>query len=75
MKDIVASSGTPNLQVELAGDFSDGQPPATFGLGLLAAIVILLVAFGSVLAMGLPIMTALFGIGVGLAAGRAALAR
>jgi RND superfamily putative drug exporter len=68
VKDIVASSGTANLQVELAGDFSDGQPPATFGLGLLAAIVILMVVFGSVLAMGLPIMNALFGLGVGLAA-------
>ena len=60
--------GTPSLQVELAGDFADGQPPATFGLGLLAAIVILMVVFGSVLAMGLPIMNALFGLGVGLAA-------
>ena len=66
--DIVASSGTPTLQVELARDFSNGQPPATFGLGLLAAIVILMVVFGSVLAMGLPIMNALFGLGVGLAA-------
>jgi RND superfamily putative drug exporter len=35
-------------------------------VGLIAAIVILLFAFGSVLAMGLPIMTALFGIGIGL---------
>jgi RND superfamily putative drug exporter len=68
VSDIVASSGTPTLQVELARDFSNGQPPATFGLGLLAAIVILMVVFGSVLAMGLPIMNALFGLGVGLAA-------
>ena len=34
-------------------------------IGILAAIIILLVAFGSVIAMGLPIVTALFGIGVG----------
>jgi RND superfamily putative drug exporter len=32
----------------------------------LAAVVVLLIAFGSVLAMGLPIVTALFGIAVGL---------
>ena len=35
-------------------------------IGILAAIVILLVVFGSVLAMGLPIIIALFGIGIGL---------
>ena len=34
-------------------------------LGILAAVIILLIAFGSVLAMGLPIGTALFGLGVG----------
>jgi RND superfamily putative drug exporter len=68
VQDIAASSGTSSLQVELTGDFSNGRPPATFGLGLLAAIVILMIVFGSVLAMGLPIMNALFGLGVGLAA-------
>ncbi|WP_067482133.1 MMPL family transporter [Actinomadura hibisca] len=36
------------------------------GVGVLAAVVILLVAFGSVLAMGLPILTALLAIGCGL---------
>ena len=36
-------------------------------IGVIAAMVILLVVFGSVLAMGLPIMIALFGIGIGLA--------
>ena len=35
-------------------------------IGILAAIVILLVAFGSLLAMGLPILVALFGIGIGI---------
>jgi RND superfamily putative drug exporter len=36
-------------------------------IGLVAAIIILLLAFGSVLAMGLPIFTALLGIGAGFA--------
>ncbi|MFC9977251.1 MMPL family transporter [Spirillospora sp. NPDC127200] len=36
------------------------------GVGVMAAVVILLVAFGSVLAMGLPILTALLAIGCGL---------
>ena len=42
-----------------------GPGPAEL-IGILAAIVILLVAFGSLLAMGLPILIALFGIGIGL---------
>jgi RND superfamily putative drug exporter len=36
-------------------------------VGMVAAVVILLVAFGSVLAMGLPLLTAIFGIGTGAA--------
>ena len=35
-------------------------------VGVLIAIVVLLVAFGSVAAMGLPIATALFGLLIGL---------
>src|SRR6266536_2582431 len=37
------------------------------GVGVAAAAIVLLISFGSVLAMGLPIVTALFGIGSGLA--------
>src|SRR5207247_11403109 len=36
------------------------------GLGLLVAALILLVSFGSLLAMGLPILVAIVGLGVGL---------
>ena len=35
-------------------------------VGLIAAIVVLLMTFGSLIAMGLPIVTALFGLGTGL---------
>jgi RND superfamily putative drug exporter len=35
-------------------------------VGLLAAVVVLLLTFGSVVAMGLPVLTALFALGVGL---------
>ncbi len=38
----------------------------SFAIGLLAAVVILLLTFGSVVAMGLPLLTALFALGVGL---------
>ncbi len=41
-------------------------PPSEL-LGLAAAIIILLVAFGSVVAMGLPILLALVGVGIGVA--------
>ena len=47
--------------------FADFELPESEALGLLAAIIILLIAFGSVLAMGLPIITALFGLGTGVA--------
>ena len=56
------------VQLELGGQmFEKGAAPGgTAVIGLLAAVVILLLTFGSVLAMGLPIMIALFGIGTGL---------
>jgi putative drug exporter of the RND superfamily len=58
------------LQIEFGGNviqFSEFEPPggAEF-VGLLAAIIILLITFGSLLAMGLPILTALFGISISL---------
>ncbi|MDY7103211.1 MAG: MMPL family transporter [Actinomycetota bacterium] len=55
------------VQVEYGGwMFYEGDMPASEMFGVLAAIVVLLVAFGSVLAMGLPITTALVGIAVGM---------
>jgi RND superfamily putative drug exporter len=39
---------------------------ATEGIGLLAAIIILFLAFGSLLAMSLPVVAAIFGVGTGL---------
>ncbi|WP_426572430.1 MMPL family transporter [Aquihabitans sp. McL0605] len=56
------------LQIERGGFiFAEFEAPSTEALGLAFAIVILIVAFGSVLAMGLPIGVALFGIGIGSA--------
>jgi RND superfamily putative drug exporter len=54
------------LRVELGGAiFAEFEAPSSEVLGLAFAIVILILAFGSVLAMGLPIGVALAGIGVG----------
>jgi putative drug exporter of the RND superfamily len=60
----------PGLQIELGGVAIERSHQEGFGLttavGLLAAIVVLLITFGSLVAMGLPIVTALFGLGTGL---------
>ncbi|HET6953996.1 MAG TPA: MMPL family transporter [Acidimicrobiales bacterium] len=54
------------LDIELGGFiFAEFEEPSSEILGLAFAIVILIVAFGSVLAMGLPVGVALFGIGLG----------
>jgi RND superfamily putative drug exporter len=54
------------LQIELGGFiFAEFEEPSSEILGVAFAMVILIVAFGSVLAMGLPIGVALFGIGIG----------
>jgi RND superfamily putative drug exporter len=59
-----------NLQVELGGEAIKQAQQTSLGfatgVGLIAAVVVLLISFGSVLAMGLPIVTALFGLGAGL---------
>ncbi len=58
------------LQIELSGDlfFSFEEPETGLGemIGLIAAVVILLLAFGSLIAMGLPIGLALFGLALGI---------
>ena len=55
----------PGVQVEYGGDlFAEFEMPESEVYGLIAAVIILIVAFGSVLAMGLPIGIALFGLGV-----------
>jgi len=58
------------LVVELGGgpvqEAEAEEGDSSFAIGLLAAIVVLLITFGSVVAMGLPILTALFALGVGI---------
>ena len=69
MHDATAASGS-GLKFSLGGDVVDlaetpyGGP--TEGIGIMAAAIVLLIAFGSLLAMGLPVVTAVFGIGAGL---------
>jgi putative drug exporter of the RND superfamily len=67
-----AQGGRDPIQVELGGQAIEQTEQEGFGIstavGLLAAIVVLLMTFGSLTAMGLPILTALFGLGTSLAA-------
>ncbi len=54
------------LQVEVGGqNFAEFEEPSSEVIGLSFAVVILIVSFGSVLAMGLPVAVALAGISVG----------
>src|SRR5580704_4252249 len=67
--DRARSYARPGLEVALGGapisDVVSPSPGPSEGIGISAAIIIMLLAFGSVVAMGLPILTALAGVGVG----------
>jgi RND superfamily putative drug exporter len=62
---------SPQVQVELGGQAIQQAQDVSLGfvtvVGLAAAIIVLLLTFGSFLAMGLPIITALLGLGTGVA--------
>ncbi|HSH11368.1 MAG TPA: MMPL family transporter [Ilumatobacter sp.] len=54
------------LRTEIGGSvFAEFQPPESELIGLAFAVVVLILAFGSVLAMGLPIGIAVAGVGAG----------
>jgi len=57
----VETGGSPVEEVR--GEEEEGSSEM---IGILAAVVVLLISFGSVVAMGLPILTALFALGVGI---------
>jgi putative drug exporter of the RND superfamily len=60
------SARSADLQVELGGAAIEQAQTTSFGaasaVGLAAAIIVLLIAFGSVVAMALPVVTALLGL-------------
>ncbi|HET6868331.1 MAG TPA: MMPL family transporter, partial [Solirubrobacteraceae bacterium] len=64
------SARSAALDVQLGGQAIEQAQEASLGfatiVGIAAAIVILLISFGSLSAMGLPIATALFGLGAGI---------
>jgi RND superfamily putative drug exporter len=71
LKEFVVEAGEgSSLRIEMNGDLFNSFEEAETGsgemIGLLVAVVVLLVAFGSVIAMGLPIGVALFGLALGV---------
>jgi RND superfamily putative drug exporter len=66
---VVDAAQASGVQTEFNGNlaFVDQDAPSSELIGLVVAVLVLLFAFGSVIAMGLPIGTALIGIVVGLA--------
>jgi RND superfamily putative drug exporter len=67
---VATAAAQPGLEVALGGQAIEVTQKQGFAVssvvGLMAAIVVLLITFGSLVAMGLPIVTALFGLGTGL---------
>lgn len=65
----VKRANTGGVTVGVGGqvvEFADQEPPKSEGVGVLVAILIMLIMFGSVVAAGLPILTALLGLGAGI---------
>ncbi|HEU5063306.1 MAG TPA: MMPL family transporter [Solirubrobacterales bacterium] len=68
---IAQGASGDGLDVQLGGQpiaeaqFEEGED-ISFMVGLAAAVIVLLLTFGSAVAMGLPIVTALFALGVGI---------
>ncbi|TGN65384.1 MMPL family transporter [Nocardioides eburneiflavus] len=70
--DPILEAADDGLQVEVGGPvaaLSQTAPVGSEVVGLVAAAIILLFTFGSAVAMGLPLVTALFGLGVAMALG------
>jgi RND superfamily putative drug exporter len=67
VKDLAKPLAAEGVDVEFSGGwFAEEGMPASEIVGIIAAIIVLLIAFGSLIAMGLPILTALIGIAISL---------
>ena len=70
LKETARRLAPPVVKVSFGGDAitaaEETEPPASEAIGLAVAVVVLLIVFGSVIAMGLPMITALIGVGIGI---------
>jgi len=66
------AANSDSLQVEIAGDLINKTPGEIVGVGEIAgvgiALVVLVITLGSLIAAGMPLLTALIGIGVSMTA-------
>ncbi len=69
--DTARAASPGGMQIEFGGSPVYKAEPPSMGsaetIGFVAAMAILLIAFGSLIAMGLPLITAVFGIAIGSA--------
>jgi RND superfamily putative drug exporter len=70
LEESAAVGEAAGIEVHFGGEVMDanGEEPGGESelIGLGVAVVVLLISFGSVVAMGLPLLTALIGLGIGL---------
>ncbi|MEO7125206.1 MAG: MMPL family transporter [Nakamurella sp.] len=68
LADLASEFSVDGMTIDLSGAAVKQMPAigSTEGLGVVIALVVLLITFGSVVAAGLPLLTALIGIGVGM---------
>ncbi len=70
LDEVEAINGTDGIAMGASGQvltLASTEPPKSEAIGILVAVIIMLLAFGSLIAAGLPIVTAMFGLGAGLA--------
>ncbi len=68
VKELARPLEAEGVNVQFSGAwFGETSVPSSELIGIVAAIIVLLIAFGSLIAMGLPITTALIGIAISLA--------
>lgn len=69
LEDTMAEHRTDGLQVEANGSGSAGMAEidgTSELIGIAVALVVLVLTFGSLVAAGMPILTAIFGVGIGI---------
>ncbi|MEU8774664.1 MMPL family transporter [Streptomyces sp. NPDC048606] len=68
LKDSGHAAQQAGLQVEIGGDALMAAPETGSGeiIGILVAAIVLVITFGSLVAAGLPLLTALIGVGIGV---------
>ncbi|MFD8614489.1 MMPL family transporter [Streptomyces sp. NPDC059631] len=68
LKDAAQHARDAGLTVEIGGDALSAAPEtgATEVIGIAIAAVVLVITFGSLLAAGLPLLTAIIGVGIGV---------